>query len=79
MFIKLKGERFKKKMLTKGFTQRGLAVAAGVSDTTVNHLVNGHRHPGPTTAKKICTALECKFEDIFFVEEDNKSYHNHTA
>jgi Predicted transcriptional regulators len=79
MFIKLKEDSFKRIMLIKGFTQRGLAKAAKISDTTMNHVVNGLRNPGPKTAKKLCSALECEFEDIFFIEEDNKSYQTNTA
>lgn len=80
MVIKVHSDRIKEKMLINGFSQRSLARAAELSDTTVNHVINGLRNPSPATAKKICDALDCGFDDIFFIEKDNKSYQSaHSA
>lgn len=73
MIIKVKLDELKKVMLVKGHTQRSLSDASGVSDTHVNHICRGLRSPGPVTAKKIYTALDCDFESIFFVDDDSKS------
>ena len=80
MIIKLKSvEEIKKLMIIKGFSQRSLAEKLNLSDTHVNHVVNGLKNPGPVTAKKICDALEVEFKDIFFIDDDNKSYHKNLA
>ncbi|MBP2635004.1 MAG: hypothetical protein H6Q72_911 [Firmicutes bacterium] len=66
-------EKLKVIMLKKGFTQRSLAKKSIVSDTTINHLINGKRNVSAPIAQKIISSLECEFDDIFFVELDYKS------
>jgi DNA-binding XRE family transcriptional regulator len=68
--IKLKNPReFKIIIVKKGFTQRSLGKAAGVSDTTINHLLNEKRGCGPSVAYKVCQTLQVEFDDIFFIDD----------
>lgn len=59
-------------MIKKGLTQRSLAAKSKVSYVKMNALINGGSC-GPTVAKKICNALECEFDDIFFIDSVNNS------
>lgn len=60
-------------MIKKGFTQRGLGRATGVSSPYIAQILNGDRKPGPEIAKKFADALETEFDVIFFIEDGNKS------
>lgn len=72
--IKLKNSSdFNSTMIKNGFTQRSLAKAAGISDTTLNMLINGKRCVSATVSKKIVKAIGCQFDDIFFIINDCKS------
>jgi putative transcriptional regulator len=56
-----------------GFSQRELAKATGISSSLISLIEKGERNPSPNTAKKICVALDKKFEEIFFTQSVNKS------
>lgn len=74
MKIKLKSVNdFKKILLTKGFTQRGLGRAIDISEVYSTQIANGTRNPGPEIAKRIVDLLEVEFTDVFFVSESDKS------
>lgn len=51
----------------QGFSQRGLARAAGVSALAVNYLEQGRCVPRPNTLKKICTALNIDITQIYHI------------
>jgi DNA-binding XRE family transcriptional regulator len=65
---------FSELVLKKGYSVRKLALEADLSDTTIQLMVTGER-PGcsPVTARKILSVLGAEFDDIFFIEDDNKS------
>lgn len=52
----------------KGLTLTELARKADVSQSILSYLEAGKKHPRPTTAKKICDALEVDFGSIFEVK-----------
>ena len=69
--VRIKDQKaFKIIMIKKGFTQRGLSKAANISDTTINHLINGKRCCSPEVAAKIRNALNLEFDDLFFIDGD---------
>jgi DNA-binding XRE family transcriptional regulator len=69
MKIKLKDvDIFKKMLMISGFSQRGLARTVGISEPYANQIANGERNPGPKIAKMIVDALNCEFDDIFFID-----------
>lgn len=56
-----------------GFSKRAFARKCGLSEATFIQISNGKQSPRPDTAKKICDALELKFDDIFVIKENGKS------
>lgn len=80
MVIQLKDlNKFREMLAVKGFTQRSFAKLISISGPYMNQIVNGDRNPGPKVAKKICDGLDVEFDDIFFIQYDNKSYQKTTA
>lgn len=74
MFIKLKDQAaFEKMIIMNGHSKRSFAKEAGLSSPLLIQIAKGNRHASPKSAKKIADALKVKFEDIFFIDEDNKS------
>ena len=74
MKIQLKDpEKFIEQLIRKGFSRRSLAGVAKIGETTVSLIINGERNPGPSTARKICAALECSFDDIFVIVKPEQS------
>ena len=69
-------EAFIEKTVRAGLSYRQLAEKANTSQTTISLIANGERNPSPKTAINICKALNCQFEDIFFIENDYKSNQN---
>ena len=65
MVIKCK-ESFRARRLGKTMSLRDLASMSGVTSFTICRAENG-RPVKPTTAKKLCAALDARFEDIFEV------------
>ena len=61
------------KLIETGLSYRQLAKKIGISQTTISLLIKGERNPSPDSAKKICNALNCQFNDIFFISNDYKS------
>ncbi len=64
---------FISKIVENGYSYRQLAEKAGISQTTISLIVKGERNPSPDSAAKLCQALNCQFEDIFFINNDYKS------
>jgi DNA-binding Xre family transcriptional regulator len=57
-------------MVKSGYTCRGLARAAGLSDSTVANLLDPHgRGCNPSTAQKLCRALGMDFDDLFVITD----------
>lgn len=68
--IELKSKKeFNLKIITLGYSKRGLARASGVSEATIIKISNGRQSPRPETAKKICKVLGVEFSEIFKVSD----------
>jgi putative transcriptional regulator len=52
-------------------TQADLAVMAGVSRKTINTIENEVFIPSTLLALKLAKVLDCKVEDLFFLEEES--------
>lgn len=66
--IIVKKDEIINKMARAGFTGAGLAKASGVSQSYIVQILSGNRNMLPPTAKKICTTLQCEFDDIFILK-----------
>jgi Predicted transcriptional regulators len=63
--ITVKGNKIKRKRITKGLSIRGLAEIARLNPATIQKIETQSVSPNPATAKKICDALEVEFNEIF--------------
>lgn len=54
----------------KKLTQLQLAEKIGSSKNTISSIETGQFCPTAYLAALLCIALDCKFEDLFFFEED---------
>ncbi len=70
---------FVARIVEKGFSYRQLARNTNTSQTTISLLAKGERNPSPELAVNICKALECKFDDIFFIKNVDNSKQNTTT
>lgn len=64
---------FIERIVTAGFTYRELAKRAKTNPTSITLLTKGERNPSPKLAVNICEALNCKFDDIFFIKNVDNS------
>ena len=67
--LKLKN-RIKEFRSRKKLTQTQLAELVGSSKNTISSIEVGQFCPTAYLAALLCVALECKFEDLFYFEED---------
>lgn len=67
--LKLKN-RLKLYRRNAGFTQIQLAELIGSSKNTISSIETGQFCPTAYLAALICIALDCKFEDLFYFEEE---------
>ena len=67
--ITINRNEFRNRMIRKGFTATGLAKKAGISQSYITYILQGKRSILPPTAKKICDALDCGFDEIFKITE----------
>ena len=51
----------------KGLSQGQLAELVGVSRNTISSIETGQFGPTAKLALILCTALDCRFEDLFFL------------
>ncbi|QJD87587.1 helix-turn-helix transcriptional regulator [Cohnella herbarum] len=58
-------KHFVELLIRKGHTVHSFAVVVGIEEATIEQITNGKGNPSPQAAKKICDALEVKFDDIF--------------
>jgi transcriptional regulator with XRE-family HTH domain len=61
------------RIIKAGFSYRQLAKNAKCSQTQISLILKGERNPSPENAVNICKALNCKFDDIFFINSNYKS------
>lgn len=66
-------DSFIEKIVVSGFTYRELAKRANTNPTSISLLTKGERNPSPRLAVNICKALNCNFDDIFFIKNVDKS------
>ena len=69
-------DNFIEKIVTAGFTCRELARRANSNPTSISLLTKGERNPSPELAVNICKALNCNFDDIFFIKNVDNSKQN---
>lgn len=50
-----------------------LALRVGCSQTMLSLIAKGTRNPSPTIAVNICAETGKRFDDIFFIESNDKS------
>lgn len=63
---------FIERIVVAGFTYRELAKRAKTNPTSISLLTKGERNPSPQLAVNICKALNCNFDDIFFIKNVDK-------
>ena len=54
----------------KGMTQGELAGLVGTSRNTISSIETGQFCPTAYLAAILCVALECKFEELFYLEQE---------
>lgn len=54
----------------KGLTQTDLAAMVGVSRNTISSIETGQFNPTAKLALILCIALDKKFEDLFYFDEE---------
>lgn len=55
--------------IKKGLSTKQLAKKASLNALTILNIENGSSTPNPSTAAKICTALEAEFDELFELKE----------
>ena len=66
-------DTFVEMIVKAGYSYRQLAKEAKCSQTQISLIAKGERNPSPENAVNICKALKCGFDDIFFINSDDKS------
>lgn len=69
MKIRPKVEQINELLIRKGLTRRALADLAQIGLATATQVCNGNRKPSSPTARKISTALNVDFDEIFIIEK----------
>ena len=67
--LKLKN-RLKEYRQEHGMTQSELAKLVGTSRNTISSIETGQFCPTAYLAAVLCVALECRFEDLFYLEKE---------
>ena len=62
--------RLKEYRSEQNLSQKGLADIVGVSRNTISSIETGQYQPTAKLALVICIALDKKFEDVFYFDED---------
>lgn len=60
-------------IVKSGYSYRQLAKEVNCSQTQISLILKGERNPSPANAVNICRALNCEFDDIFFISNNYKS------
>lgn len=67
--LKLKNN-IKRLRLERGLSQTELAKLAGTTQNTISSLETGQYSPTAYLACLICNALDCKWEECFYLDKD---------
>lgn len=59
----------KKLRKEKGYSQTELAKLAGTTQNTISSLETGQYSPTAYLSGMICLALDCKWEDCFYIDK----------
>ncbi|MDQ0352469.1 DNA-binding XRE family transcriptional regulator [Alkalibacillus filiformis] len=59
-------------IIKKGYSKTGLAEKAGIHHMTMWNVFNGKSNPSPSTALKICKALDVEFDDVFQIVDQEE-------
>ena len=57
----------------KGLTQSDLAEMVGSSKNTISSIETGQFCPTAYLAALLCAALNCKFEELFYIDKDDNT------
>ena len=60
-------------VIKMGLSARGFGKLAGIAHGQIHDILKGKRQVTARMAKRICTALDKDFDDIFFIENGYKS------
>ena len=61
----------KKLRKEKGYSQTELAKLAGTTQNTISSLETGQYSPTAYLSGMICLALDCKWEDCFYIDRQD--------
>lgn len=67
--LKLKNN-LKKYRTSAGYTQTQLAQKVGTSKNTISSIETGQFCPTAYLAMLLCIALDCKFEELFYFDDN---------
>lgn len=67
--LKLKNN-LKKYRTSAGYTQSQLAQKVGTSKNTISSIETGQFGPTAYLAALLCVALDCKFEELFYFDDN---------
>lgn len=67
--LKLKN-RIRELRQAKGLSQTELAKLAGTTQNTISSLETGQYSPTAFLSGMICIALDCKWEECFYIDKD---------
>lgn len=67
--LKLKNN-LKKYRTSAGYTQSQLAQKVGTSKNTISSIETGQFCPTAYLAMLLCIALDCKFEELFYFDDN---------
>lgn len=73
--IRVKVNELNERMIKKGFTQTVLAKEIGYSRVHIANILTDNGTLSPMLARKIYTALECTFDDLFEIVEKKGGRH----
>jgi DNA-binding Xre family transcriptional regulator len=70
--ITAKKHELKGRMARSGFSGVDIARETKLSQSFVSQMISGKRNVSPATARKICLALRCEFDDVFDITEQSQ-------
>ena len=70
--ISVKKESFATARIKSGYSITRLAKTVGAAQSYMSLIVNNKKNPSPEMAKRICDALNVKFDDVFYIKGNNK-------
>ena len=56
-------------MINAGINQKELAVASGISETTISHTISGKSSPNAKTLSRLATGMNISYSDLIKLGE----------